>query len=103
MNIVKAERLLRRCMKEPFCINFEEFREAIKIILEARDILIKQNIEYSKTLENLQKNTIHKDKIREKLQELRDKEQELSDEQGYWGSADILAQIDILEKLLEEE
>lgn len=68
MDIVKAEKLLRRCMKEPFCINFEEFREAIKIILEARDILINQNIEYNKTLEKLQKDTISKDKIREKIE-----------------------------------
>lgn len=46
---------------------------------------------------------ILKDKIREKLEELKNKEQELSDGQGYWGSSDLQAQIEILEDILEEE
>ena len=97
MDIVKAEKLLRRCMKEPFCINFEEFREAIKIILEARDILINQNIEYNKTLEKLQKDTIWKDKIREKIEVYKETAKTYPQ---FEGVADIC--IKELKELLEE-
>lgn len=48
-------------------------------------------------------NYISKDKIRERLKKLKEKEQELSDEQGYFGSSELQAKIEELEELLEEE
>ena len=41
--------------------------------------------------------------VEEKIEELKDNEEELSDEQGYWGGSDLLAQIEILEELIGEE
>ena len=42
------------------------------------------------------------DKIRKRLEKLKEKEQELSDEQGYWGSSELQAKIEELEELLGE-
>ena len=44
---------------------------------------------------------VKKSKIRERLKKLKEKEQELSDEQGYWGSSELQARIEELEQLLE--
>lgn len=44
---------------------------------------------------------INKDKIKRKIEELKEQEQELTDEQGYWGSTSLLEKIDLLEELLE--
>ena len=41
-------------------------------------------------------------KIRKRLEKLKDKEQELSDEQGYWGGSELQAKIEELEELLGE-
>lgn len=43
------------------------------------------------------------DKIRKRLEKLKDKEQELSDEQGYWGGSELQAKIEELEEFLEEQ
>lgn len=42
------------------------------------------------------------DKIRKKLEKLKEKEQELSDEQGYWGGSELQAKIEELEEMLGE-
>lgn len=42
-------------------------------------------------------------KIRERLKKLKEKEQELSDEQGYFGSSELQAKIEELEELLGEQ
>ena len=47
--------------------------------------------------------SIPKSKVKEKIEELKEKEQELSDEQGYWGGSDLLAKIEVLQELLREE
>lgn len=44
---------------------------------------------------------ISKDKIRAKIEELKDKEEELTDDQGYWGYTELITQIEVLEDLLE--
>ena len=44
-----------------------------------------------------------KDNIKRKLEELKEKEQELTDEQGYWGDSELLKQIELLEELLGDE
>ena len=89
-------------------------QEAIKIALNLIEKLQKENEEKDKKIlgrkfyevdlnELLKENYIRKDKIRKELEELKNKEQELSDGQGYWGSSDLQAQIEILEDILEEE
>ena len=44
-----------------------------------------------------------KEEIKTKLEELREKEQEMTDEQGYWGSQELLDVISMLEELLGDE
>ncbi len=53
--------------------------------------------------ENSSNYVIKKQKVKEKIEELKEKEQELSDEQGYWGSSDLLAKIEVLQDILGEE
>ena len=74
---------------------------------EKENIIKKTSLEAQKYFDMLMeveygRDTIPKQKIRDKIEELKDKEQELSDEQGYWGGQDLLAQIEILEELLGE-
>lgn len=52
--------------------------------------------------EIVKKNYVSKDIIKERLKKLKEKEQELSDEQGYWGSSELQAKIEELEELLGE-
>lgn len=41
--------------------------------------------------------------IENKLEKLKEKEQELSDDEGYWGSTELLSQIEVLEELLDRK
>ena len=50
--------------------------------------------------EDVEQNYISKYKIKEKLEELKDKEKEMTCGQGYWGGSDLQAKIEILEELL---
>ena len=82
----------------------EELEKRLK---EKENIVKKSSLEAQKYFDMLMeveygRDTIPKQKIRDKIEELKDKEQELSDEQGYWGGQDLLAQIEILEELLGE-
>lgn len=45
---------------------------------------------------------MNKEEIRKQLEELKDKEQELTDEQGYWGGTALQEKIELLEELLKE-
>lgn len=58
-------------------------------------------------IEKLQKevaqNYISKQKIKDKIKELKKKVEELTDEKGYWGGSDLLEQIKVLEEILEKE
>ena len=56
---------------------------------------------YNKQYEYIQ-DCISKKIIREKIEKLKDKEQEFTDEQGYWGDSSIQHKIEILEELLDE-
>ena len=117
MEILEAEKKLKSYTEDNICIEFNDLRKAIETVLADRERLMnklemfsKQNIEYSKTLENLQKNTIWKDKIIAKLDEL---EIELKDEKYthdmYEGTIKydeylgLVAKHNILKELLEEE
>lgn len=42
-------------------------------------------------------------KVKEKIEELKKKVEELTDEKGYWGGSDLLEQIKVLKELLEKE
>lgn len=55
---------------------------------------------YDRALEDLVKS---KQKIKDKIEKLENDIQELSDEQGYWGSNDLLIKLKTLQELLEEE
>ena len=46
---------------------------------------------------------IPKSKVIEKIEELKKKVEELTDEKGYWGGSDLLEQIKVLQVLLEKE
>ena len=39
--------------------------------------------------------------VEEKIEELKKKVEELTDEKGYWGGSDLLEQIKVLQELLE--
>lgn len=47
--------------------------------------------------------SIPKSKVKEKIEELKKKVEELTDEKGYWGGSDLLEQIKVLQELLEKE
>ena len=58
---------------------------------------------YEQQIKELEENSIPVSLVEEKIEELKEKEQELSDEQGYWGSSDLLAKIEVLQDILGEE
>jgi len=58
----------------------EEEKKAIESLRKNRGVSFAQ----ADIILNLIQNYVSKDKIREKLEKLKDKEQELTDEQGYW-------------------
>ena len=47
--------------------------------------------------------SIPKSKVKEKIEELKKKVEELTDDKGYWGGSDLLEQIKVLEEILEKE
>lgn len=53
--------------------------------------------------ENSSNYVIKKQKVKDKIEELKKKVEELTDEQGYWGGSDLLEQIKVLEEILEKE
>ena len=44
-----------------------------------------------------------KSRVKDKIEELKKKVEELTDEKGYWGGSDLLEQIKVLQVLLEKE
>lgn len=42
-------------------------------------------------------------KVKDKIEELKKKVEELTDDKGYWGGSDLLEQIKVLEEILEKE
>lgn len=51
----------------------------------------------------VEQNYIAKNIIKDKIEELKKKVEELTDEKGYWGGSDLLEQIKVLQVLLEKE
>ena len=52
--------------------------------------------------ENSSNYVIPKQIVKDKIEELKKKVEELTDEKGYWGGSDLLEQIKVLQELLEE-
>lgn len=53
--------------------------------------------------EKFENNFIPKSRVKDKIEELKKKVEELTDEKGYWGGSDLLEQIKVLQQLLEKE
>lgn len=84
----------------------KEIEEQNKEINE-KDKLLKFSRNYINKLEqdlfeNANNYVVSKEAIREKIEKLKDKEQEFTDDQGYWGDSSIQHKIEILEELLGE-
>ena len=77
-------------------------KEDLKTVLAYIEELEKEN-KYLRDENNIYKNeTVSKNKIRDKIELLKDIEQEFTDEQGYWGGQALLDKIEFLEDLLGE-
>ena len=57
----------------------------------------------NKIEERIKENYIPIRKINDKIEELKKKVEELTDDKGYWGGNDLLDQIEVLQELLESE
>lgn len=68
---------------------------------------LEEQVEYDKTHiitpQTIELNYIPKKTIKDKIEKLKDKEQEFTDDQGYWGDSSIQHKIEILEELLGDE
>ena len=51
----------------------------------------------------VKENYIPIQKIKDKIEELKKKVEELTDDKGYWGGSDLLDQIEVLQELLKSE
>lgn len=87
-----------------------------KIVLKENEVLLKENKELQKEIDQMKSLDIYKlvedwetgqfipvQKVKDKIEELKKKVEELTDEQGYWGGSDLLEQIKVLEEILEKE
>jgi hypothetical protein len=80
----------------------KENEELKKFIIEG--ITIESNSPYKNyQLDFLRKNFIPIQKVKDKIEELKKKVEELTDDKGYWGGSDLLEQIKVLQELLEKE
>ena len=74
--------------------------------LEKENNRLEEQVEYDKTHiytpQTIELNFILKSKIEDKIEELKKKVEELTDDKGYWGGSDLLEQIKVLQELLEE-
>lgn len=74
--------------------------------LQKENELAKKQVEYDKTYiftpQTIKLNYIPIQKVKDKIEELKKKVEELTDDKGYWGGSDLLEQIKVLQELLEE-
>lgn len=70
---------------------YKECKEIAKIILE------------EEINSEVPQNCIPTSLVEDKIKELKSYEEELTDEQGYWGGSDLLAKIEVLQELLGKE
>lgn len=72
-----------------------------KRVLKENEELKADNYELNNRTTDLLEN-IPVQRIKDKIEELKKKVEELTDEKGYWGGSDLLEQIEVLQELLEE-
>ena len=85
--------------------------QAIERILKDYKRVLKENESLQKTYDDCyckykhykQFESISVQKVKDKIEELKKKVEELTDEKGYWGGSDLLEQIKVLQELLEKE
>lgn len=86
-----------------------------KRALKENEVLLKENKELQKEIDQMKSLDIYKlvedwetgqfipvQKVKDKIEELKKKVEELTDDKGYWGGSDLLEQIKVLQELLEE-
>lgn len=84
---------------------------AIEHILLDYKRVLKENESLQKTYDDCyckykhykQFESISIQKVKDKIEELKKKVEELTDDKGYWGGSDLLEQIKVLQELLEKE
>lgn len=76
--------------------------EDLKILLKLLEKQEKEIEKYRIVIVNLNNNWISKDELKNILEKLKDKEQEMSDGQGYWGGSGLQGKIEMIEELLGE-
>lgn len=87
-----------------------------KKVLKENEVLSKENKELQKEIDQMKSLDIYKlvedwetgqfipaQKVKDKIEELKKKVEELTDDKGYWGGSDLLEQIKVLQELLEKE
>ena len=85
--------------------------QAIERVLLDYKRVLKENESLQKTYDDCyckykhykQFESISLQKVKDKIEELKKKVEELTDEKGYWGGSDLLEQIKVLQVLLEKE
>lgn len=88
-----------------------DFLNAVERIVTDHKRVLKENEEVKENckkciirdeLDEYVNNSIPIQKVKDKIEELKKKVEELTDEKGYWGGSDLLEQIKVLQELLEE-
>ena len=94
----------------------EHILSEYKKVLKENEVLLKENKEFQKEIDQMKSLDIYKlvedwetgqfipvQKVKDKIEELKKKVEELTDDKGYWGGSDLLEQIKVLQELLEKE
>lgn len=114
----KRKRFAKEVHKEKWDKDTHILRNELDLINANRLGLLQQNKELRKENEEVKENckkciirdeldeyvnnSIPIKKVKDKIEELKKKVEELTDDKGYWGGSDLLEQIKVLQKLLEE-
>ena len=85
-------------------------KDSLRYILSDYKRVLKENESLQKTYDDCyckykhykQFESISVQKVKDKIEELKKKVEELTDDKGYWGGSDLLEQIKVLQELLEE-
>ena len=86
-------------------------KDSLRYILLDYKRVLKENESLQKTYDDCyckykhykQFESISVQKVKDKIEELKKKVEELTDDKGYWGGSDLLEQIKVLQELLEKE
>ena len=80
----------------------KQLEEENKTLNERNQYLVKYRAKLEKELYESNENYIPVSLVKDKIEELKKKVEELTDEKGYWGGSDLLEQIKVLQELLEK-